>query len=174
MLGLSPVMNVNISIFSWFVILGLTSNEGIQRHAVILCLNKRLKPLVIVLYTCTVDHKQWNRFCTRWFSLWTTAIHCSWASNLNGCASAPQHFKTSIVAQARSEGVRTWTVNHFYTQWIWCIGFTVWSVTITELSATAKQWYCVVIPPVYWFSAACCAVADNFFSITDIILLITV
>ena len=66
-LGLSPVMNVNISmkfifLICVFEIFELTLNEGIQTSCIILllCFNTRLKPYlpVIVLYTCAVDHKQ--------------------------------------------------------------------------------------------------------------------
>ena len=66
-LGISPVMNVNISmkfifLICVFEIFELTSNEGIQTSCIILllCFNTRLKPYlpVIVLYTCAVDHNQ--------------------------------------------------------------------------------------------------------------------
>ena len=126
-----------------------------------------------IFCTCAVSDWQCNRLWVQWF-LRTTSSRIDpwrWASNLNAPASA----KTCIVAQARSKDVSTWTVNHFHTHWRWTryIRRTIWSVTITELSATAK-WYSSVIPPVYCFITGGCTVADNFFSITDISLWCTV
>ena len=75
-----------------------------------------------IFYTCAVFHWQCNWFWVQWvfrttsstIDAWSSIIDAwRWASNLNVPASA----KTCIVAQARSEGVSTWTVNHFYMHW---------------------------------------------------------
>ena len=92
-----------------------------------------------IFCTCAVSDWQCNRLWVQWFLRTTSSTidPWRWASNLN----APACVKTCIVAQARSEDVSTWTVNHFYTHWRWCIRHTILSVTITELSATAKRYY---------------------------------
>ena len=164
-------MNVNIFLICVFK---LILNQGIQLHAIILLTRDWNLKINCMIYTCAVYHKQHNRFCVWCISFWTTGtiINCRWTSNLNDFAVA-SYLRTGIVAQARSKDVSTWTVNHFHTHWRWCIRRTIWSVTITELCATAKR-YSIVIPPVYYFTAGCCTVADKFFSITDISLWCTV
>ena len=129
-------------------------------------LHKVFYESIYIFCTCTVSDWQCNRLWVQWFLRTTSSTidPWRWASNLN----VPACAKTCIVTQARSKDVNTWTVNHFHTHWRWTryIRHTILSVTITELSATAKR-YSLVIPPLYWFTTGCCTVADNFFSITD-------
>ena len=144
-----------------------SSDQHMKRYLIYTHLHRIIYESIYIFYTCAVSHWQYNRLWVQWFLRTTgsTIDAWRWASNLNAYASA----KTCIVAQARSEGVSTWTVNHFYTHWRWTryIRYTILSVAITELSATAK-WYSLAIPPVYCFITGCCTVADNFFSITHI------